>query len=125
MNDSCVLGQACANEESSEAMNMLNSAQKANSKEYNKGYDQITWGNQASPVIPSDLTWFGYRHMNGSMLLKRYLNAEDFKEAQDSDFVLYTVGPFEAPDRKTALKHLAGILSAFAADSKKQFEEGI
>ena len=125
MGESCMLGQACANEASSEKMNMYNKAQKSNSQLFDENYDKITWGNQDSPVIPSDLTWFGYRHMNGTLHVKRYLSAVSFKEAQDSDFVLYTFGPFEAPDRASAELHLKESLKIFAADSKKRYEEAI
>ncbi len=129
MNDQCLLGQACANEASSEKMNMYNTAQKSNSKNFNDNYDEIRWDHD-SPVIPeatipSDLTWFGYRHMNGSLHVKRYLSAESFREAQESDFVLYTVGPFEAPDRATAVEHVAQTLAKFAKASQKRYEEGL
>ncbi len=108
MNDQCLLGQACANEESSEAMNLLNSAQKANSKAYNKGYDQINW-DKASPVIP-ELRWYGYRHVDGSIHVKRYLSEMDIKETRRSDFVVYTWGPFTAKDRPDALDRIQSML---------------
>ncbi len=124
MNDQCLIGQACASEASSEKMNMYNTAQKSNSKNFNDNYDKITWGKD-SPVIPSDVTWFGYRHVHGGLFVKRYLSERDFEVAQNSDFVLYTIGPFEAPNQEAAMVHLKEILSKFAADSKKRYEEGI
>ncbi len=125
MNDQCLLGQACANEASSEKMNMYNKAQKSNSQLFDENYDKITWGNQASPVIPSDVTWFGYRQTNSTLQIKRYFSPKDIDKAWESDNVLAVFGPFKAPDRETAKIHLKELLAKFAADSEKKFEEGI
>lgn len=51
----------------------------------------------------SNLLWWGYRHVNGAYLVKRYFDDKDIKEANESDFCYAVVGPFEAKDRNEAL----------------------
>lgn len=89
------------NEERNEAMNMMNSAQKANSKAFNKGYDGIKWGKPA-PMRE----YYAYRHVNNSIHVKRYrpeLQRGDIDEAVESDFVVRVAGPYEAEGRTDAL----------------------
>ncbi len=116
MNDQCLLGQACEAEGKAGPINMNNKAQKANSNLYDIGYDNITWGSPDSPVIPqttapSDLTWFGYRHTNSSLQLKRYFSPRDMDEAWESDMVLAVFGPFAAKNREDAMKVLMNIVN--------------
>ena len=87
-----------------EKMNMMNSAQKANSPLFNQNYDGIF----RKPTLPM-LEWYGYKHVTGTIHLKRYrpeLQAGDINEAIESDFVILVKGPFEAESREEALKIL-------------------
>jgi hypothetical protein len=95
------------NEERNEAMNMMNSAQKANSKEFNKGYDAIKWDGKSKPKQLPALEWYAYLHVDGGIHVKRYraeLQRGDINEAIESDFVIRVVGPYEAKDRNDAIK---------------------
>jgi hypothetical protein len=93
------------NEERNEAMNMMNSAQKANSPEFNKGYDAIAWDGKPKPKKAPVLEWYGYLHVNGTLHLKRYFGDRgDIDEAIESDFVSLVKGPFEAETREEAIK---------------------
>jgi len=47
--------------------------------------------------------WWGYRHINGSLQVKRYFDSRDLDDARDSDFVISYTGPFDASDRDDAL----------------------
>ena len=49
------------------------------------------------------LQWWGYRHINGSIQVKRYFDKRDLEEARESDFVDTVVSPFLAKDREDAL----------------------
>lgn len=56
--------------------------------------------------------WWGYRHVNGSLRLKRYFDdPTTLLEASESDFVSQVVGPFEASDREAATTILKMLLS--------------
>lgn len=50
--------------------------------------------------------WYGYRHENGSIHVKRYFDQRDTDEALESDFVEAVVGPFYADNREEALLHM-------------------
>ena len=52
----------------------------------------------------SNLLWWGYRHVNGAYLVKRYFDDKDIDEAISSDFCYAVAGPFEAQNRNEALK---------------------
>jgi hypothetical protein len=82
-------------------MNMMNSAQKANSKLFDANYDGIFRKPKQSMLV-----WFGYRHFTGTIYLKRYFGGSDIDEAIESDFVVALKGPFEAESREEALKFL-------------------
>lgn len=47
--------------------------------------------------------WWGYKHTNGSLQVKRYFDKRDIDEAKESDFVDVAAGPFYAGDREEAL----------------------
>ena len=52
----------------------------------------------------STLQWWAYRHINGTIQVKRYFDARDLEDARESDFVkLYTL-PFDADSREDAIK---------------------
>lgn len=119
MNDQCLLGQACAAEEKAGPINMNNSAQKANSNLFDIGYDKIAWGTDSPVILGQD--WYGYRHVNGTLHVKRMFTTGDFKEASASDFVLYTIGPFQAKNKVDAMSQVQGILRKFHQDGHKLF----
>ena len=50
------------------------------------------------------LQWYGYRHINGSIHVKRFFSIEDYKEAASSDFVEYMSSVFLADDRDEAIR---------------------
>jgi len=50
--------------------------------------------------------WWGYRHINDTLQVKRFFSWQDMEEAEDSDMVKITAGPFEAKDRMDALNKL-------------------
>lgn len=56
------------------------------------------------------ILWWGYRHTDGSLHVKRYFDQMDIEEAQDSVFVERTYGPFDAMNREDALQHLKEVL---------------
>ena len=47
--------------------------------------------------------WWGYRHVNGDIQVKRFFGDRDIEEARESGFVAATCGPFMAKDRQGAL----------------------
>ena len=58
------------------------------------------------------LSWYAYKHVNGTLHLKRYLrDPGDITEADQSPFVEKVVGPFAAENRKIALKIMEKLLS--------------
>jgi len=52
----------------------------------------------------SELLWWGYRHVNGSLQAKRFFSEADLDEANDSPFVARIVPQFAAASREDALK---------------------
>lgn len=48
--------------------------------------------------------WWGYLHVNGSVIVKRYLDTKDITEALESPFVKYVSGVCLAVDRKEAIE---------------------
>lgn len=48
------------------------------------------------------MKWWGYRHIQGSVHLKRFYDQADVDEAYESDFVDDVCDPFDAPSRETA-----------------------
>lgn len=51
------------------------------------------------------IMWFGYKHINGSLHVKRYGDEKDYEEARDSDFVDRIYGPW-ACNQDEAQEHL-------------------
>lgn len=47
--------------------------------------------------------WWGYLHVSLSVQVKRYFGPKDIQEAQESDFVIRTCGPFKARNREEAM----------------------
>ena len=47
--------------------------------------------------------WWGYRHVNGSYQVRRYYDLKGIQEADESEFTVYTKGPFAAGNREDAL----------------------
>jgi len=52
------------------------------------------------------LAWWGYKHTNGSLQVKRFFSIEDIFEAQESPFCAIIVQNILAKDRDEALKIL-------------------
>ena len=52
-----------------------------------------------------EIQWYGYKHINGSLHVKRYSDERDLKEARESDFVDSVYGPW-ACNRDEAQEHL-------------------
>lgn len=50
------------------------------------------------------LEWWGYVHINGRIQVKRFFGQRDIDEANESDFVVRTAGPFMATDRADAFR---------------------
>jgi hypothetical protein len=50
--------------------------------------------------------WWGYRHVTGTLQVKRYFGMRDLWNAHSSQFVEKVHGPFPAEDREDALKKL-------------------
>jgi hypothetical protein len=55
--------------------------------------------------------WWGYKHTSGTYQAKRYFDALDISEAEESPFCEEVVGPFEARDREEALKKVEDLTS--------------
>lgn len=53
------------------------------------------------------LLWWGYRHINGNLQVKRFFDFDDILDAYSSDFVDSVSGPFEASGRQDALYKLS------------------
>ena len=49
-------------------------------------------------------SWWGYRHTEGSLQVKRFFTNEDLVEARSSPFVAAVTGVFQARDRAHALE---------------------
>ena len=49
-------------------------------------------------------TWWGYKHINGSIQVKRFFGKLDLVEADESPFVRKVFQPFEAEGREDAIK---------------------
>jgi len=48
-------------------------------------------------------TWWGYKHMNGSIQVKLFFGKMDLVEADESPFVRKVFQPFEAEGREDAI----------------------
>jgi hypothetical protein len=55
-------------------------------------------------------TWWGYRHVSGTLQVKRFCSIDDLFDARRSQFVEIVKGPFKAGDREEALKNLQILL---------------
>jgi len=54
--------------------------------------------------------WWGYKHVNDTLQVKRFCTVEDIFDARRSDFVAEVKGPFRAHTREEALKNLQILL---------------
>lgn len=50
----------------------------------------------------SELQWWGYRHISGTITIKRYFGELDIQEASESPFVADYAGPVTAATREEA-----------------------
>lgn len=55
--------------------------------------------------------WWGYVHIDGSIQVNRLHSYVDIEEAEQSDFVLQVVGPFEADNRNDAINKVVEAVS--------------
>lgn len=61
----------------------------------------------------SKLLWWGYRHIDGSVHIKRFFDDRDIQEADESDFVAMTTGPYQTDDRDEAEDLIQNALVVF------------
>ena len=57
-----------------------------------------------------DLYWYGYRHIDGSLHVKRYSDFGDIIEASNSDLVDQVCAKFKADSREEAMRKISSIL---------------
>jgi len=70
--------------------------------------------------VTNMLWWWGYKHVNGSLQVKRYFDPLDLKEAHQSPFVDIVAGPWECNGRDEALSKLETELKYNMSDSFKE-----
>ena len=56
------------------------------------------------------MKWWGYIHVDKSLILKRYYDYEDIRDAERYDFVSVIIQPFRAGSRAEALEILKPII---------------
>lgn len=61
-------------------------------------------------VMREALTWWGYRHESGSVLVKRFFGPDDLIDARESGFCRAVVGPIEAETRAVAEQKILALL---------------
>ena len=54
--------------------------------------------------------WWGYKHVNGNLQVKRFFDRRDIDDARESPFCDVVVNPFLASDRDDALEEIKKIL---------------
>ena len=52
--------------------------------------------NLINPNPGNEIWWWGYKHKNGKNILKHYTSDKDLRDADESDMVLESWGPFKA-----------------------------
>lgn len=55
-------------------------------------------------LLMSDIKWWAYLHVNGSVHVKRYFDDQDIRDAWASPFVQRVTYTYEANDREQAIK---------------------
>ena len=58
----------------------------------------------------NQLQWWGYRHTNGNIQVKRYFEPLDIQEAISSPFCSLVHGPFPAEGRADAIEQVTKAL---------------
>lgn len=53
------------------------------------------------------IKWWGYLHINGSIIVKRWLG--DYGDAHDSPFVVKVFKPIEAENRQEAVEKITAL----------------
>lgn len=56
------------------------------------------------------LTWWGYRHESGRVLVKRFFGPDDLIDARASGFCRAVMGPVEAETRAAAEQKILALL---------------
>ena len=54
--------------------------------------------------MSEDLLWYGYRHTNGRVQVKRFFGVRDLEDCRDSDFVVSYTAAFPAEGREDAME---------------------
>lgn len=54
----------------------------------------------------SSIRWWGYKHVSGSLHVKRFFSSEDLSEAHQSPFVDTVHGPWKVNTREEAIEKL-------------------
>lgn len=57
-------------------------------------------------ILDDRLWWWGYQHVNGEIQVKRFFDARDIRDAEESNFVKRVFTPFTADSREDALHHI-------------------
>jgi hypothetical protein len=52
------------------------------------------------------ILWWGYKHVDDSIHVKRYFDPRDIEEAKESPFVFSVHGPWEVASRNEAIEQL-------------------
>lgn len=55
--------------------------------------------------------WWGYKHTNGTINVKRFWDYQDIDEARESDFVVRVSAVFNARSREEALSICCRVLN--------------
>ncbi len=89
-----------------EAMDWLNKCEERIKKHIEE--QNITIIDPESPEMRN--LWYGYRHEDGGIHVKRYFDPGDIREIEESDFVHQHCGPFLAEGRADAMEIAMGSL---------------
>lgn len=52
------------------------------------------------------ILWWGYRHINGHIQVKRFFNQFEIDDAYESPFAIHVYEPFEAENRADAINKI-------------------
>ena len=72
----------------------------------------LTIEQEPSFIVTSQLMFWGYLHISGTLHLKRYFNKRDIEEAKESPFAQAIVQPFFASSQEEAMSILKLHLTA-------------
>jgi len=58
----------------------------------------------------NSVMWWGYIHINGELIIKRYYDSQDVILAHDSPFVVKVLGPIKSDNRVDAENSLRQLI---------------